>query len=176
MIKTSANRSAGSPSRVHAPRRLTPPLTAGRRCGCWAIMQSRSRLLRCAATSYVEKNSVYASVTSLRLRRRYGRVDSEPVGPAPSKPVGRFRAAIEPEDLIEVKVRRISIRARAARLMPTSQAEYMNATAVSLFRTFPTPCARERSIYETPSPLRLRCYRDFVGILILRRNCLGGRA
>jgi len=68
-------------------------------------MQSRSRLLRCAATSYVEKNSVYASVTSLRLRRRYGRVDSEPVGPAPSKPVGRFRAAIEPEDLIEVKVR-----------------------------------------------------------------------
>ena len=51
--------------------------------------------------------------------------------------------------------------------MPTSQAEYMNATAVSLFRTFPTPCARERSIYEMPSPLCSRFYRDLVGIWIL---------
>src|SRR5207248_4512921 len=46
-----------------------------------------------------------------------------------------------------------SIRAQGRSLHAHSEAEYMNATALSPFRTFRRSCARERSIYELPRPL-----------------------
>jgi hypothetical protein len=69
MNELSEDRSAGPPSRHARSALADAALTAVQRCGGWAIMQSRSRLLRCAAISDSEQEHLANAVTNLGLRR-----------------------------------------------------------------------------------------------------------
>jgi len=104
---------------TRAACRLTPPLTAARRCGVLAIMQSRSRLLQCAAICILaEEECLSNAVTSLRLRRPFWRAEWRTGRTGTFQTCREFRAPFEAVDLIEVKVRGFPSGPRAKCFMP----------------------------------------------------------